>query len=174
MGLQMNEIFHTVFKYKEKKSPDKLGLYPERVHVDAMPERRYLWTARIFVILSCLSICLSMMFASGIYLLLPQRGARPLLLQVNKYFSVLEPIQPTEKNVPAMNLIAERYIEEYVAQRHIITDDIDELMYRWGKGSTIYWLSTSSVYHAFAGRDFFFFLFCFFFQAEDGIRDNER
>ena len=26
----MLDIFYTVFKFKEKESPDKLGLYPER------------------------------------------------------------------------------------------------------------------------------------------------
>ena len=40
----MLDIFQTIFKYREKKSPDQLGFYPEKVHVSAMPERRYLWT----------------------------------------------------------------------------------------------------------------------------------
>ena len=66
----MFEIFNTIFKYKEKQSPDQLGLYPERVHVEAMPERRYLWTSRVLVILSCLSISFNMMLAATIYLLL--------------------------------------------------------------------------------------------------------
>ena len=76
----MLEIFNTVFKYKEKQSPDQLGFYPERVHVNAMPERRYLWTSRVLVILACLSICLNMMLAATIYLLLPQRTVQPLSL----------------------------------------------------------------------------------------------
>ena len=73
----MFDIFKTIFKYKEKESPDKLGKYPEAVHVNAMPERRYLWTSRILVIISSISISLSMMLASTVYLLLPQRGAAP-------------------------------------------------------------------------------------------------
>ena len=66
----MLDILRTVFKYREKQSPDKLGLYPEQVHVQAMPERRYLWTSRFLVITACLSICLSMMLAMTIFLLL--------------------------------------------------------------------------------------------------------
>ena len=32
----MVSIIGTLFKYKEKESPDELGLFPERVHVDAL------------------------------------------------------------------------------------------------------------------------------------------
>ena len=74
----MFDIFHTIFKYKEKESPDVLGLYPERVHVTAMPERRYLWTSRILVIIASMSICINIMLASTIYLLLPQRTERDI------------------------------------------------------------------------------------------------
>ena len=78
----MLDIIQTIFKYREKKSPDQLGYYPERVHVNAMPERRYLWTSRLLVIISCLSISVSMMLASAIYLLLPQRGVKKDLLKL--------------------------------------------------------------------------------------------
>ena len=59
----MFDIFNTVFKYKEKSSPDKLGVYPERVHIKAMPERRYLWSSRVLVIMAVFSICLNMILA---------------------------------------------------------------------------------------------------------------
>lgn len=146
-------IFQTIFKYRERKSPDKLGYYPERVHVEAMPERRYLWTSRVLVILSCLSICLSMMISSGIYLLLPQRGSYPRLLQTNKFFSQLEMTERQEKIVPVQDLIAEQYIEEYILLRHVISNDYDEIMNRWSAGSELYWLSSRTVFQSFASND---------------------
>ena len=73
----MFEIFHTIFKYREKESPDKLGLYPERVHVNAMPERRYLWTSRILVILAAISMSINMMLALTVYLLVPKERVSP-------------------------------------------------------------------------------------------------
>ena len=146
-------IFQTIFKYKEKKSPDKLGYYPERVHISAMPERRYLWTSRILVILSCLSISLSMMLCSTIYLLLPQKGASPRLLQTNSYLSQLELTQRQEITMPVQNLIAEQYIEEYIMLRHVISNDYDELLYRWSPGAELYWLSSQQVFGSFASKD---------------------
>ena len=149
----MLDIFQTIFRYREKKSPDKLGLYPERVHVNAMPERRYLWTSRILVIISCMSICFSMMLACAIYVLLPQRGASPMLLQTNNYFSRLELTDVAERTIPVQDLIAEQYIEEYILLRHVISDDYDELIARWSPGSPLYWMSSSRVFQSFATND---------------------
>ena len=149
----MLDILQTVFKYREKESPDVLGAFPERVHTRAMPERRYLWTSRILVIFACISICFSMMLASTIYLLLPQRGAYPRLLQPNNYFSQLELTDVLEKNVSAQDLIAEQYIEEYIMLRHVISNDYDELVTRWAPGSRLYWLSTRAVFQNFTTND---------------------
>ena len=149
----MLDIIQTIFKYKEKRSPDPLGHYPERIHVNAMPERRYLWTSRLLVIISCLSMCLSMMLASSIYVLLPQRGAYPRLLQSNRYFSQLELTDRQEKTVPVQDLLAEQYIEEYINLRHVISNDYDELMDRWSPGSKLYWMSSRSVFQSFTTND---------------------
>lgn len=149
----MLEIFNTVFKYKEKQSPDKLGFYPERVHVNAMPERRYLWTSRILVILACLSICFNMMLAATLYLLLPQRTVQPKLFQINKYFSMLEQVQPAEIIFPVSDLITEQHITEYIMLRYLISSDYDELVTRWGPGSTVYWYSSPAVFREFNEND---------------------
>ena len=149
----MLDIFHTIFKFRDKESPDKLGLYPENVHVNAMPERRYLWTSRVLVILVCLSIAFNMMLASTIYVLLPQRNAAPQLFKVNQNFSQLEQVQPMEINMPVGDLITELHINEYIMQRYQITADYDELMRRWGKGSAIYWYSASEVFADFEDSD---------------------
>ena len=149
----MFDVFHTVFKFKDKESPDKLGYYPERVHINAMPERRYLWTSRVLVILASLSICINMMLASTIYVLLPQLRVSPQLFYINKYFSQLEQVQPAEVNMPVGDLIAEQHINEYIMLRYLVSSDYDELLSRWGKGSTIYWYSTPNVYSEFSKND---------------------
>lgn len=149
----MLSIFQTVFKYREKESPDKLGLFPERVHVDAMPERRYLWTSRFLVIFACFSICFNIMLASSLYLMLPQRGAAPQLFYIDHYFSQIERVQPVEIFYPAGNLINEEHITNYIMVRHLITNDYDELLRRWGPGSYVYWYSTPLIYDEFTRYD---------------------
>ncbi len=145
----MLDIFATVFKYKEKESPDKLGLYPERVHVSAMPERRFLWTSYILVILICFSLSLNMIFALSLYVMLPMRGSRPQLFTINKYFSQVDQMQRAEMDYNISNLIAEEYITTYIMMRYLITTDYFELRRRWGKASHVYWMSSPTVYSEF-------------------------
>ncbi len=145
----MFDIFNTIFKYKEKKSPDKLGAYPERVHVNAMPERRYLWTSRFLVICATFSICFNIMIACTIYLLLPQRSSAPKLYTINDYFNELELLEPAEMNVSASTLLAEENIYTYIMLRYLITPHYEELVQRWSPGSKLYWMSSNSVFREF-------------------------
>lgn len=149
----MVSILGTLFKYKEKESPDELGLFPERVHVDAFPERRYLWTSRFLVIVTCLSICLNMVIASVLYLLLPQQHVTPRLFRINNDFSSLEQMQKSERNYFAADLIAEQYIRDYVILRYTVTEDYGELMDRWSNNSILYWYSSASVWEQFQSKD---------------------
>ncbi len=149
----MIELLNTVFKYKEKQSPDKLGLYPEAIHTRAMPERRYLWSSRLLVIFAALSICLNIMLVSSIYVMLPQRGAEPLLFQHLRSFSQLSLLEKAERPVAAIDLLTEAFIEEFILLRHTITADYDELITRWGRGSRLFWMSSQRVYQNFASND---------------------
>ncbi len=149
----MFDIFKTIFKYKEKESPDKLGLYPEKVHVDAMPERRYLWTSRILVIIACFSICFNMILASTLYVTIPMRGSYPKLFYIDRYFSQVARLQPAEVSYPVANLITEEHISNYIMLRYIITNDYDELAKRWGVGEYVYWMSSVPVFNDFQEYD---------------------
>jgi len=149
----MSDIFNTIFKYKEKASPDKLGHYPEKVHVDAMPERRYLWTSRFLVIVASFSICFNIMLASTIYIMLPQRSASPQLFYIDHYFNQVARVQPMEIDYPIGNLITEEHITNYIMMRYLISNDYDELLRRWGPGSYIYWYSSPTIFDEFTRYD---------------------
>lgn len=149
----MSDIFRTLFKFKEKESPDELGYFPEKVHVDAFPERRYLWTSRLLVILSILSICFNMMLASAIYLMLPLIQTAPEFYSINKYFSQIEQVQKREVRFPVSDLLTEQHIQEYLHMRYTISNDFEELLQRWGTNSPLYWYSAPVVYENFLNTD---------------------
>ena len=150
----MIEIFHTLFKYKEKESPDKIGAFPERVHVEALPERRYLWTSRILVMFSVISICFNMMLACTIYLLLPQISVYPRFFRINDYFHQIELVQKREIMVPVSDVITEKYIYEYMNLRYTISDNPLEMERRWRTGSAFYWYQTANVYSDFLSTEY--------------------
>lgn len=149
----MVSILGTLFKYKEKESPDVLGYFPERVHVDAFPERRYLWTSRFLVIVTCLSICFNMIISSIIYLMLPCFRVTPDLYRINNITNQLEVVEKDERDYYASDLIAEQYIRDYIMLRYTVTEDYAELKDRWRPNSIFYWYSTDEIYNEFQEKD---------------------
>ena len=115
----MFDIFHTLFRYKEKESPDDLGAFPVKVHVEAFPERRYLWTSRLLVILTGLSICVNVVLVLTIYLLIPSIKVHSQFFSINKYFSQIEQVQPHVIRYPVTDLVTEQYLKEYAEQKII-------------------------------------------------------
>lgn len=142
-------FFSTLFRYREKKSPDKLGLYPERFHIEAQPERRYLWTSRILVILCVFSLCVTIMLAMTIFLLLPQKKSTPSLYHMNTSLSELERTQPAETSADPMKLVSEYLISRYITLRHEIPYSQADLMYRWDRDSEFFQLSSIGSYQQF-------------------------
>jgi type IV secretory pathway component VirB8 len=157
----MFDVIRTVFKYKEKKSPDKLGLYPEAVHTQALPERRYLWTSRILVFFVVFSIALNMILAAILLLMLPERTANVRLLNINKEGNALEQTQPAERRVPVGDLMAEQHIDNYIKHRHTISYDLEEMENRWGQNSTFFWYSSPEVYSQFKGSEYEYYVSLF-------------
>ena len=149
----MFDIFHTLFKYKEKESPDQLGAFPEKVHVEAFPERRYLWTSRLLVVLSGLSICFNMMLVCAIYLMIPAIDVVPQFFSINKNFNQIEMVQPREVRFPVSDLVTEQYISEYLTMRYTMTNDFEMLLQQWGTNSPLYWYSSPAVYADFFQHD---------------------
>jgi len=149
----MFDIFHTIFKYKEKSSPDKLGLYPERSHVDALPERRYLWTSRVLVILSCITMAFNIMLASSLYLLVVQKRVKPRLIYINYNTESLAKLEKFETITPVSEVIAQMLIDQYIKIRNEIPSDPDLIAQRWGMYKQLYWLSTSETYNMFLNSE---------------------
>ena len=145
-------LFSSIFKDRDKKSTDKLCLYPERFHLSSFPERRYLWTSRILVIFAVLSFCTTIMLTVTIYLLLPQKNAIPVFYRSNLQSSALEKVQPQSALVPYRDMLTEKYIEEYIKMRHGIPRSTADLYYRWDTSSLFYWYSGLRNYYDFINK----------------------
>lgn len=145
-------FFSLVFRYKDKKSPDKLGLYPEKFHVPSFPERRYLWTSRVLVICAVFSICINIALTSIIYLLPDQKTTLPRFLNINENTYTLDETEPADKTVSYIDLLSEKYITDYIQMRHSIPISTADLYYRWDKTSKFYWYSGNATYYQFINK----------------------
>lgn len=147
-------FFQFLFSKPDESTNDKLGAYPEKVHVRAMPERRYLKTSRSMTLSSVALLSLMIILSFSLYMLAPLLRTDPLLLAIDKRFYKLEPLQLSTVNVQANGLFIEMYIQEYIRLRHTYIADADVMMERWGEKSYFYWFSEKGLYGEFlAERD---------------------
>ena len=143
-------IFKFLFSEVDESTNDKLGAYPEKVHVRAMPERRYLKTSRIMTFLATGLLCFSIILACFLYLLSPQIRSEPLLLMIDKRFYKLEPVQNYIVSWPSNLLLMEEHIKQYLILRYTIVPDIDEMQSRWNEdNSLLKWFSSRPVFTDF-------------------------
>ncbi len=145
----MFDLFYTLFKYKDKAQKDELGYYPEKVDVRAFPERRYLWTSRFFVVISCLSICLSMILGGALSVLIPERFVKVMPLQIDFKRYQVTAMEPLESIAFAGDLVTESLMDQYVRERYTIGDSLEELNKRFGENDFIYLASSTDVYNEF-------------------------
>ncbi len=146
------KIFKFLFSKIDESTNDKLGAYPERVHVNAMPERRYLKTSRVMAFVAAGLLCGAVIWGCGIYMLAPQLRSEPGLLAINKRFYRLDPVEKDMVWGDPSELLMEQYIKQYVTMRHTIVPDVDEMNARWGKNSFLRWASERHVFSAFLGE----------------------
>lgn len=145
-------LFSLLFKYKDKKSPDKLGLYPESFHIPSFPERRYLWASRILVICAVFSICVNIALTSIVYILIPQKTSKPSLFSLNETTGTLNTVEPQQISTDHWDMLAEGYIHEYINMRHSVPRSTADLYYRWDKTTKFYWYSSHRVYNSFINK----------------------
>ena len=145
-------LFSLVFRYKDKKSPDKLGFYPEKFHVSAFPERRYLWASRILVICAVFSICVNIALTFVIYMLPDQITSYPELFVASEKNYTLDRTEPLNVTVSYKDLLSEKYISDYIKMRHEIPKSTADLFYRWDDKSKFYWYSGGTTYHEFMDK----------------------
>ncbi len=143
-------IFKVLFAEVDESTNDKLGAYPEKVHVSAMPERRYLKTSRTMTIVGCFFLCSALILAVVVYMLAPLPRSEPLLLSIDKRFYRLVPVQRSVVIEPANTLVMEEHIKQYILLRNAILPDLDEMSRRWDlETSLLKWFSADKVFANF-------------------------
>ena len=135
-----------VFIYRPEASNDQLGAYPERMHVEALPERRYLKTTRFLVIASLLSLTFN--FAMTFIFIRNARNVEAIVENSNSqdtylyyldyYRKELQPLQKTYRYLSVMDLVFQNLISDYLNQRFQITLNKGEMNAKWGVAGKVY------------------------------------
>ena len=122
----------------------------QEVSIDLLRERRYLWTARAFAIVSAVALCVNLVLLLAIVHLMPLKRVEPFLLTFQNREEQVVKIRPLSKDMAAEDIISEAMIRQYVLLRNTMVSDVDEMAFRWGADGPLRWMSSSQVYNQFS------------------------
>jgi type IV secretory pathway component VirB8 len=119
------------------------------VFVANIAEKRYLWTARAFAVITALSLCCNVILVLAIFQVVPLYRVEPFLLTFQNRSEQVYNIQPITVELRNRKAITEVFVREYVLLRSTFTSDVAEVETRWMPGGPIQEMSTNQVYQDF-------------------------
>lgn len=143
-----------LFAPKNTNSPDVLGAYPEYMQVQALPERRYMKTARFLAVIIIINISLITLIATLLVYLADRvdisiANRRAVnLYTIDSSRKVIIPAEYEEKTITAYELYIESLLREYIKYRHEIVWDNLVMQHRWDNSGPIAVLSNHKLVYA--------------------------
>lgn len=119
------------------------------VFVANVGEKRYLWTARAFAIITALSICCNIVLILAIFQVLPLYRVEPFLLTFQNRSEQVYNIQPIKEGLRNQKAITEVFVREYVLLRSSFSRDVPEMEARWSADGPVKEMSSAKVYQDF-------------------------
>lgn len=121
----------------------------EDVFVANVGEKRYLWTARAFAIITTISLCCNIVLILAIMQVLPLYRVEPFLLTFQNKEEQVYNIQPIKGRMEDQKAITEVFVRQYVLLRSSFDRDVQEMEARWMPGGPVQEMSSSAVYTEF-------------------------
>lgn len=121
----------------------------EDVFVANVGEKRYLWTARAFAIITAISLCCNIVLILAIMQVLPLYRVEPFLLTFQNKEEQVYNIQPIKGRMEDQKTITEVFVRQYVLLRSSFDRDVREMEARWMPGGPVQEMSSSAVYTEF-------------------------
>lgn len=112
-------------------------------------EKRYLWTARAFAIITALSVCCNIVLILAIFQVLPLYRVEPFLLTFQNRSEQVYNIQPIRGGLRNQKAITEVFVREYVLLRSAFERNISEMEARWLPGGAVQEMSDPAIYQDF-------------------------
>ena len=112
-------------------------------------EKRYLWTARAFAVVTAISICCNLLLLLTVANMLPLYRVEPYLLTLSDKSEQVYRIVPYNKNMESEKTITETFVRQYVLLRTTLLPDIEEMQSRWQNGGDLQEMSSPIVYQDF-------------------------
>ena len=93
-------------------------------------EKRYLWTARAFAVVTAISICCNLLLLLTIVNILPLHRVEPYLLTLSDKEDQVYRIVPYSNNMEGEKSITETFVRQYVLLRTTLLSDVERCLRR--------------------------------------------
>lgn len=118
---------------------------------EAATERRYLWIARTFALISVVSFLGTLILLIALFSLMPVMRVQPFYLTtLNKDQQIVQIQKPKIEDID-MQLLTESLIRQYVLARFTVSSNISEMVRRWGLDGIVNQMSDQTVFAEFSG-----------------------
>lgn len=121
----------------ESLNQDVLEAYPTRMHVEALPDRRFFRMTRTLTIINALSVCLVIALSCFFYYAMDNQdvdirypSGQNALYSMDRANKTLTRVDLTTATYSPIQLMAEEALKNYIQLRHSVVWDKDEMSYR--------------------------------------------
>ncbi len=139
----------------ENSSQDKLGVYPVKMQVPAIPERRYLRTSRLLAVFIIVNLAV-LIALGGIYVYLANRVDVSIsnrrvvnLFAIDPEQKVIKPAEHAQGRVNALQIAIEGIVRDYIQQRHSVVWDNDIMAKRIDRTGYVAAYSSQQIFEQF-------------------------
>ncbi len=148
-SLQKNQVDQKLISGRaQAPSQKKAQNAPKDIFVANIAEKRYLWTARAFAVITAISICCNIVLFLAIMQVIPLFRVEPFLLSFQDKQEQVYNIVPLQ-NLEDQKAISEIFVRQYVLLRSSFSSDIPEMEARWMPGGPVQEMSSPVVYEDF-------------------------
>ena len=116
-------------------------------------EKRYLWTARAFAVITAISFCCNIILFITIMQMIPLFRIEPFLLTFQNKTEQVYRIQRVRTSKTTHDAISEIFVRQYILLRNTIENNIPEMEARWGADGLLREMSSDAVYSKFQKDD---------------------
>ncbi len=151
LGLSTSEqrLIGTNQKPAQQGAPTRRTNRGEENLVVNASEKRYLWTARAFAVVTAISFCCNLILLLTISNIFPLYRIEPYLLTLSNKEEQVYRIVPYTRDMESQKYITETFVRQYVLLRTTLLADTDEMIARWQNGGDLQEMSSNMVYQEF-------------------------
>lgn len=121
----------------------------DNLFVANIAEKRYLWTARAFAVITALSLCCNIVLMLAIFQVIPLHRVEPFFLTFQDQEEKVYNIVPVGAELRNRKSITEVFVRDYILQRSSFNRNLDAMKARWMPGGPVQEMSTDVIYQDF-------------------------